>query len=86
MENEKDWRLETWNGGHTWYDNKNNIRKIHYYNENTVFYYDENRKLHRADGPAAECFDVKKWFYHGECIECNSQEELERILKLKAFW
>ena len=69
-----------------WIDDHGIVRKTSRKDIKAIFYYDENRKLHRADGPATECFDVKKWFYHGECIECNSQEELERILKLKAFW
>lgn len=43
--------------------------------------------LHREDGPAAEFSSGDKfWYYHGEYINCSSQEEFERIIKLKAFW
>jgi len=43
-------------------------------------------KLHRLDGPAIEDADGnKRWFFHGEEINCTSQEEFERIIKLRAF-
>lgn len=42
---------------------------------------------HREDGPAVEYPDGDKlWYYHGEYIECTSQEEFERLVKLKIFW
>lgn len=74
------------------------------------FWYNENGKLHRGDGPAIECASgsrwwftngkrhrengaaieysngEKAWFYHGKRIKCRSQEEFEKIIKLKAFW
>jgi hypothetical protein len=46
-----------------------------------------NGKLHRIDGPAikfsngAEC-----WYFNDTFIQCSSQEEFERLIKLKAFW
>lgn len=51
--------------------------------------------LHKEDGPAV-IFDKEyiewygenkkyQWWYMGEQIECSSQEEFERLLKLKAF-
>jgi hypothetical protein len=44
-------------------------------------------KRHRDDGPAIEYADGEKhWFYNDYPIDCSSQEEFERILKLKAFW
>ena len=44
-------------------------------------------KLHREDGPACEWSGGhKSWYYKGKHIICYSQEEFERILKLKAFW
>jgi len=45
-----------------------------------------NGVLHRIDGPAIinYCGD-KFWFYYGYRIECNCQEEFERIIKLKIF-
>jgi len=46
-----------------------------------------NGKLHREDGPAIEYVNGPKyWWYHGERILCSSQEEFERLLKLKALW
>jgi hypothetical protein len=50
-------------------------------------YWLQHGKLHRLDGPAVE-YDcgLKYWFYRGVQMFCFSQEEFERILKLKAFW
>jgi hypothetical protein len=47
--------------------------------------------LHREDGPAVETISkdgghVQIWCLMGEKIDCMSQEEFERIVKLKAFW
>jgi|SRR5579859_2303390 len=42
---------------------------------------------HRLDGPAVEyANDSKYWYYHGEWINCSSQEEFERLIKLKVLW
>ena len=47
----------------------------------------QNEKLHRIDGPAVEYANGEKsWYYEGEKIECNSQKEFERYIKLKLFW
>jgi len=44
-------------------------------------------KLHRLDGPAIDwAYIAKEWHYHGEWIDCDSQEEFERLIKLKALW
>ena len=44
-------------------------------------------KCHRTDGPAIEHADgYKRWYLDGLQIDCKSQEEFERLLKLKAFW
>lgn len=46
-----------------------------------------NGNLHREDGPAVEFDDGdKEWYYHGKLINCSSQEEFERLIKLKVFW
>lgn len=43
--------------------------------------------LHREDGPAVEYFDgYKEYWYQGQLIQCSSDEEYQRLLKLKAFW
>jgi len=42
---------------------------------------------HRLDGPAIEyAGGNKRWYYHGELINCFSQEEFERLIKLKFLW
>jgi len=44
-------------------------------------------RRHRIDGPAIEYYNgTKFWYYHGEQIICFSQEEFERLIKLKALW
>jgi len=46
-----------------------------------------NDELHREDGPAIEEADgTKHWYYHGKRLDCSSQMEFERIIKLRAFW
>jgi hypothetical protein len=52
-----------------------------------IKYWYQNGKLHRLDGPAIEWYNGDKvWYYKDKYIECNSQEEFERIIKLKLFW
>jgi len=42
---------------------------------------------HRIDGPAIEYTNgFKYWWYHGKYIKCSSQEEFERLIKLRALW
>jgi len=44
-------------------------------------------KYHRENGPAMESSNGSKgWWYHGKPIYCSSQEEFERLIKLKALW
>jgi len=44
-------------------------------------------KRHRVDGPAVECINGDKWWYYqGQIIECSSQQEFERLIKLRVFW
>jgi len=46
-----------------------------------------NGNLHREDGPAIEySYGAKEWFYYGKQIHCSSQEEFEKMLKLRALW
>lgn len=45
-----------------------------------------NGNFHRINGPAIDHATRKYWFFHGKYIDCNSQEEFERLLRLKAFW
>ena len=47
----------------------------------------QNGKLHRLDGPAIDQLNKYKfWYYQGKQIDCSSQEEFEKIIKLKIFW
>ncbi len=49
--------------------------------------YYKNSKLHRIGSPAIELASgTKIWYYEDKRIFCNSQEEFEKLLKLKAFW
>jgi hypothetical protein len=59
-------------------------------------------KRHREDGPAIEYRGVKEWYingerhredrlsrdwyYNGEYIDCSTQEEFEKLIKLRMFW
>jgi hypothetical protein len=50
-------------------------------------YWIQNGKFHRLDGPAVEwSYEHKEWYYEDKNIDCKSQEEFERIIKLKLFW
>ena len=47
----------------------------------------QNNKPHRLDGPAKSFANgVKQWFYHGKHIRCYTQEEFERLIKLRLLW
>lgn len=44
-------------------------------------------KMHRVDGPAAEFNDgFKEWFIDDKQVLCATQEEFEKLLKMRAFW
>ena len=44
-------------------------------------------KIHRVDGPAIEYANGNKSYYYlNKRIECKSDEEYFKLLKLKAFW
>lgn len=76
-------------GTNKWYQNGLLHRldgpAIEYANGDKCWYVHDKR--HRLDGPAVERADgMKIWYYEGELIYCDSQEEFERLLKLKALW
>ena len=49
--------------------------------------YLKNNKLHKIDGPAIVHLDGSaEWWYEGQQLNCRSQDEFERYLKLIAFW
>jgi hypothetical protein len=46
-----------------------------------------NGERHREDGPAIERANGDKyWYYNGKYIDCETQEEFGRIIKLRIFW
>lgn len=46
-----------------------------------------NGKLHREDGPALEYNNGDKfWWHNGKLVDCGTQEEFERLIKLELFW
>ena len=43
-------------------------------------------KRHRVGGPAAEYESgIKEWWYNGQKIDCKTNEEFLRLIKMKAF-
>ena len=77
------------NGNKSWYRDGKLHREdgpaFELANGNKYWYRDG--KPHREDGPAIEGANGEKcWFYRGTEIECKSQEEFLRLLKMKAFW
>lgn len=69
------------------------MAKIQIYNKGAsdevkVYYHDYIAwQYHREDGPAVEHIDGRSsWWLNGEQIDCTSQEEFEKLLKLKPFW
>lgn len=43
-------------------------------------------KLHRDDGPAVNDGGLSVWWYHGKLVDCATQEEFERLIKLRMLW
>lgn len=77
------------NTANFWYQHN----EIHRVNRPAVEYADgcmmwyQNDKLHRLDGPAIYRPNERcSWYVDDIRINCNSQEEFERLLKLKPFW
>ena len=67
----------------------NNISSCTLYGKYTMcnlagdtFYYQDGN-FHREDGPAIETNSGEdKWYYYGELIPVNSQQDFERYLQL----
>lgn len=74
--------------GQFWFHNGNLHRvkgpAVEYADGRNVWWH--NGKMHRLDGPAVDYPNEKTWYYNGEKVECSSQTEFERLLRLKAFW
>ena len=47
----------------------------------------QHNLCHRLDGPAVEWWDGDNfWWYKNQQINCNSQEEFDRLIKLRLLW
>ena len=78
-------------GAETWFTNRLKYHRIDgpaYIGASGLYkawYFDGKR--HRLDGPAIErAVGQNQWWIDGKKIDCSSQEEFKRIMKLKAFW
>lgn len=57
---------------------------VEYLSGTTCWYL--NGLRHREDGPAIEWNNgYNEWFIHGEKVDCMTNEEFLRIVKLKVF-
>lgn len=86
----KDGRYEDGNGSIWWYLNNQLHRDGDLpaveLSHGTKMWLRHN-KHHRTNGPAIEWAGGEgNWFLEGERIDCKTQEEFERMQKLKAFW
>ena len=63
-----------------WVGSSNNDDQIHYIDS----------KISRLDGPALKTqrgeMKMEYWFVDGERINCQTQAQFEKIMKMKAFW
>ena len=51
-------------------------------------FWKQNNVDHRVDGPSRDYYEnnEKEWWYKGKKINCSSQQEFEKLIKLKVFW
>lgn len=72
-------------GTKRWFDKNGLCIYVEYTNGYKAWW--EKGFRHRLDGPAIEDRNGdKRWYYHGRHIDCSSQEEFERLIKLKSFF
>jgi hypothetical protein len=81
--------FEYLNGDKEWFQDGKRHRidgpAVEGYNGYKAWY--QNGLLHRIDGPAVEFTDgIKHWYYEEKYITDKSQEEFEKIIRLKLFW
>jgi len=76
------------------YINNNNWHRLNgparIWSDGSEWWY-KNNLMHRLDGPAlieknTKNVEFKNWYYEGNKISCSSQEEFERLIKLKILW
>ena len=80
--------IEWSNGDKEWYQNGLCHRidgpAIEWVNGHKAWY--QNGVRHRIDGHSVEWAGrYKEWYYEGEKINCSSQKEFERYIKLTLF-
>jgi len=47
----------------------------------------QNGLNHRLNGPAIYLYGGKElWYYYGKEIDCNNQEDFDKIINLKILW
>lgn len=64
---------------------ENDKPAIHYIEDNELHWF-ENGHYHRLNGPAIICDDGSKmYFYHDEHIDVETDEDFQKIVKLKHF-
>jgi hypothetical protein len=63
---------------------KDNEPAILYRNGDSLWY--QHGYLHRLDGPAVDFKNHPKWYIDGKIVDCASNEEFLRIVKLKSFF
>jgi hypothetical protein len=92
----------TEDGVRCWYDNRDNyenessLHRINgpatinmYSNGYHAWYF--HGEFHRLDGPARYWIEgrhkgIKEWYYQGNYIDCHTQKEFEKIIKLRVLW
>ena len=79
----EDLTLHQTNSHSIWRDRNGKVRKQAWEDPHTEFHYDAEGHRHREDGPAVIDGDWIQWFWHGNP---SSQQEVERLVRLKAFW
>lgn len=81
---------KTWREGTATYHKTGDSLHIVYDSGIESYWVDNIR--HREDGyayfaPAYNGYDeIKRWYYQGEKINCETQEQFERLIKMKVFW
>ena len=68
----------------TWIYHRLDGPAIEWYNGDKSWFVDGY--LHRLDGPAEVWARGNAWYINGKQIHCRTQEEFERLIKLKYFW
>jgi hypothetical protein len=62
----------------------NGGRRHKYTNGDELWYL--NGARHRDDGPAVIFNGLVEWHLYGVKLSCKTQEQFERLMRLKAFW